>query len=30
VTEMVEADYTSAKRDSWSSWRAFKAYDHHE
>jgi nucleoside-diphosphate-sugar epimerase len=20
VTEMVEADYTSAKRDSWSSW----------
>ncbi len=30
VTEMVEADYTSAKRDSLVKLAGFQAYDHHE
>ena len=30
VTEMVEADYTSAKRDSLVKLAGFQAFDHHE
>ena len=30
VKEMVEADYTSAKRDSLVKLAGFQAYDHHE
>jgi GDPmannose 4,6-dehydratase len=30
VREMVESDYTAAKRDSLVKLAGFKAYDHHE